>query len=295
MSVHCAIYPKCLKKNMVIAIIIAVVCLLFYIYIQKNFKMPKTDSMVCVNGGVKSGKSTFSYALSRSIYKRNLRQVKFRNFVRRLFNKLFKKEYKMEELPVFYTTIPVDVPHTLLTLDMLKRDVRFAYKSVIWVDEASLLCDSQSYKDLDINDRLMLFNKLIAHETKGGSIVYNTQSIADLHYSVKRCLAETFYVHHTYKWIPFFLVCTVREERYSEDGMVVNSYNEDIENTLKRVIIPKRVWKEFDCYAYSSMTDNLPVANTQNKPNSLKAERIVSFNERHNIEIKEYKHEKEKS
>ena len=169
----------------------------------------------------------------------------------------------------------------LLTEELLLREVRFAYKSVIWVDEASILADSMTYKDLDLNDRLLLFNKLIAHETHGGTIVYNSQSIGDLHYAIKRCLSETFYVHSTFKWIPFFLLVTVREERYSEDGTIVNSYNDDLEESLKRVIVPKSVWKKFDCYAYSSMTDDKPVYEKVETATDLKADYLCSFNPRH--------------
>lgn len=251
------------------------------IYIHKNFKTPKIGAMSCVTGGVKSGKSTFSFHLAYSTYKRNLRAVKFRNFFKKIFSK------PLDELPQFYTTIPVAVPHILLTEQLLMREHRFAYKSVIWVDEASILADSMCYKDLDINDRLCLFNKLIAHETRGGTIVYNSQAVGDLHYSIKRCLSETFYVHSTFKWLPFFLVVTLREERYTEDGSTVNSYNDDIEESLKRVIIPKSVWKKFDCYCYSSMTDKLPVYDTAEKADTLKAKRILSFNERHSGEIDE--------
>lgn len=231
--------------------------------------------MTCVNGGVKSGKSTFSFHLAYKQYKRNRRYVKIRNF----FLKMFKKPL-MEE-PLFYSTIPVAIPHVLLTKELLQRQKRFAYKSVIWVDEASLLADSMCYKDLDLNDQLLLFNKLIAHETKGGTIVYNTQSIGDMHYSVKRCLSETFYVHNTFKWLPFFLIATVREERYSEDGTIVNNYDDDIEETLHRVIIPKSIWKKFDCYAFSVMTDGLEVEKKIVKTDDLKARRLTSFNPRH--------------
>lgn len=261
-------------------LIIAVVGLLWF-FVFRHFKVPKIGNMVCVTGGVKSGKSTFSFHLAYKTYKRNLRAVKIGNVIAKIFSK------PQRELPLFYTTIPVSVPHVLLTKELLVRDVRFAYKSVIWVDEASILADSMTYKDLDLNDKLLLFNKLIAHETQGGTIVYNTQSVSDLHYSVKRCLAETFYVHETFKWLPFFLVCTVREERYSEDGTAVNNYDQDVEDSLKRVIVPKSVWKKFDCYCYSSMTDSLPVESKINEPTSLKAKKIVSFNDRHNIEIGE--------
>lgn len=251
----------------------------FAIYVAVNFKTPKIGSMVCVTGGVKSGKSTFSLHLAYSAYKRNLNSVKFRNFFARLLNK------EEEELPLFYTTVPVAVPHVLLTKDLLQRKTRFAYKSVIWVDEASILADSMTYKDLDLNDQLLLFNKLIAHETHGGTIVFNSQSVSDLHYSIKRCLSEVFYVHDTCKWIPFFLVATVREERYSEDNSTVSTYDEDIEDSLKKVLMPKSIWSLFDCYCYSSMTDNLPIEDNVVVAESLKARKIIAFNPRHAGEI----------
>lgn len=262
--------------------ILIIGALFFVIHIiRKKFKTPKCDSMVCVTGGVKSGKSTFSFHVAYKTYRRNLRSVKIRNFIAKIFNK------EQSEIPLFYTTIPVAVPHVLLTKDLLLRNMRFNFKSVIWVDEASILADSMEYKDLDVNERLLLFNKLIAHETHGGTIVYNTQSITDLHYSIKRCVSELFYVHSTYKWIPFFLIVTVREERYSEDGLAINTYNEDVEDSLKRVIVRKSVWKKFDCYAYSSMTDDKPVYDNVQNAESLKAQYICSFNPRRHGAINE--------
>lgn len=263
--------------------------IILFVWLRRKFKTPVVGSMVCVTGGVKSGKSTFSLHLAYKQYKKNRRAVIIRNWFCKIFNK------PLFEVPLFYSTVPVSFPHVLLTEELLTRKTRFAYKSVIWVDEASLLADSQYYKDVDINDKLMLFNKLIAHETKGGTLVYNTQSVQDLHYSVKRCLSETFYVHNTVKWIPFFLLVTVREERYSEDGTVINSYNEDVEQSLQRVIIPKSIWKKFDCYCYSTMTDGLDVDKNVVTSDNLKAKRILSFNPRHSGEFDGkggFKHEK---
>lgn len=272
-----------------IFLILAAVLLFVAYYVFKHFKVPKVGAMAMVTGGVKSGKSTFSFHLAYRQFKRNLRGVKIRNWFRKIFGMT-----NFEELPLFYTTIPCSIPHVLITEDLLMREKRFRYKSVIWVDEASLVADSQYYQNVNINDRLLLFNKLIGHETRGGMIVYNTQSCGDLHYSIKRCLSEVFYVHSTFKWIPFFLVVTLREERYNEDGLVVNSYDEDVEEKLKRVIIPKSVWKKFDCYCYSVHTDDLEVDINEKSDDDLKAYRLVSFNPRHRLE-KEKENEKENS
>lgn len=251
-------------------ILVALVCLVLHI-IRKIFKYPKIGAMAMVTGGVKTGKSTFSVALTIREYKRRHRAWKFRKF----FQKLLKRE--IDEEPLIYSNIPLAVPYVPLTEDLILRRKRFTYGSVIYVCEASLMADSQMVKDMELNERLLLFNKLIGHELKGGCIIYDTQSIADVHYSIKRCLSEYFYIHHLVKWIPFFLVAYVREDRYSEDGSVVAVSSQDVEDTLTRVIIPKSTWKKFDCYCYSSLTDDKEVVSDTVVADSLKATNILSF------------------
>ena len=261
-------------ENSTITTVIAIVLVALAIhFIRKLFKYPKVGSMCMVTGGVKTGKSTFSVALVIREWKTRHRVWKFRKF----FQKLFK--LTIDEEPLIYSNVPLAVPYVPITKDMLLRKVRFNYGSVLYVCEASLLADSQMVKDKELNENLLLFNKLIGHELKGGCIIYDTQAISDVHYSIKRCLSEYFYIHHLVKWIPFFLVAYIREERYSDDGTVVNINDKDVEETLTRVIIPKSTWKKFDCYCYSALTDDKPVVNTTVVADSLKAEEIVSFKE----------------
>lgn len=255
-----------------IYIILIFVILFFLIKFLKKFKVQKIGALALVTGGVKCGKSTFAVYLAIREYKSRLRSVKFANF----FNKLFKKP--LRELPLLYSNIPLSVPYVELTDNLLLRKERFVFGSVIYVCEASLVADSQLLRDKDINEQLQLFNKLIGHETKGGCIIYDTQSIGDLHYSIKRCLSEFIYIHHLVKIFPFFLIAYVREDRYSDDGAVLSVNTDDSELTLRKVLIPKSTWKKFDCYCYSSLTDNLPVNdNVITNNNNLKATKIVSF------------------
>ena len=244
-----------------------------YFYIKRKFKFPKVGAMAMVTGGVKCGKSTFAVGLLLSEHRRRKRAVKIKNFFRRLFKR------REEELPLIYSNIPLSVPYVPLTEDLLLRKKRFVYGSVIYVNEASLVADSQLIFDMDTNERLLLFNKLIGHECKGGCLIYDTQAISDVHYSVKRCLSEYFYIHHLYKWIPFFLVATVRECRYSDDGSVIAVEDKDTEETLRRVIIRKSTWKKFDAYCFSSLTDDLPVEREEVLSDTLKVNKVFSFRE----------------
>lgn len=262
-----------MEKNTLLYLLILGIIVFVYFYIKKNFKFPKIGAMAMVTGGVKCGKSTFAVGLAFSEFKRRRRITKIKNFFRRLLKK------SEEPLPLIYSNVPLSEPYVPLTEDLLLRKKRFVYGSVIYVNEASLVADSQLVFNMDTNERLLLFNKLIGHECKGGCIIYDTQAISDVHYSIKRCLSEYFYIHHLYKWIPFFLVATVRECRYSDDGSVIAVESEDTEDTLRRVIIPKSTWKKFDAYCFSSLTDDLPVEDKEILSKSLKVEKVFSFRE----------------
>lgn len=252
---------------------VAIIGLLLFLFIRwyRKFKFPKTNCIALVTGGVKSGKTTFALGLALSTYKKELRSWKFRKF----FASLLHRE--IPEMPLLYSNIPLSIPYVPITQSLLLRESRPRYRSVFLINEASLVADSQLFKDTDINERLMFFNKLFGHETLGGHLIYDTQCIQDLHYSIKRCLSEYFYIHHIETRIPFFIYACVREERYSEDGKIVNSYNEDLEESLKKVLIRKNVWKKFDAYCYSTLTDNKPVEDKEVISEDLKANQIVSF------------------
>lgn len=261
--------------------ILICIALFFIRKFMNKFKLCKIGSLSLVTGGVKCGKSTLSTYMAISTYKQVKRKVKIKNF----FRKLFKKE--LIEEPLLYSNVPLACDYVQVTEDLLLRKKRFRYGSVILIQEASLLADSQLIRDMDINSRLLMFNKLIGHETLNGCIIYDTQSISDCHYSIKRCLSNYFYIHHLVKWIPFFLIAYVQEFRYSDDNSTISISEKDTEDTLKKVIIPKSTWKYFDCFNYSSFTDNLPVVDNviqNDKKSNLKSKTIVSFRKDFNKE-----------
>lgn len=274
----------------VIYFIIICVALFFVKKFLNKFKVPKLNSLVMVTGGVKCGKSTLSVHMAISTYKSNRRKIKFKNFFRKMFHK------PLQELPLLYSNVPLAINYVPLTRDMLLRRERFVYGSVVYIQEASLVADSQLIKDKDLNNQLLLFFKLFGHESKGGTCILDTQCISDVHYSLKRSLSEYFYVHHLVKWIPFFLVAYVVEDRYSDDGTIITTESKDTEENLKRIIIPKRAWKYFDCYSYSVLTDDLKVnkklVNNNLQTQDLKAYNIVSFRNEFNVEKERKENEK---
>lgn len=261
---------------MIFLIIAIVLIVLFCIFILPRIKTPNVGSLTFVNGGVKCGKTTVSLYLAKRDYKSRLFKWKVACF--------FLPKSKHPEKPIFYSNIPVkDIPYTLLTADLLKRKTRFAYKSVIYLDEASLVAYKDVWRVPNMEKALSDFAKLIAHETRGGVMYFDSQAMGDISVAFRRCVNSYIYVHHLIKWIPFILVACVHEERYSEDNAaVVQNYDQDIEDLTKYLIIPKRVWKTFDCYCYSKLTDDLPSSTTpEPKPTDLRTDYIIDLKEKH--------------
>ena len=161
-------------------VIIGFAIFLFYKFVIRKFKVPKVGSLALVSGGVKCGKTTLAVYIAISHYKRRVRRIRIVNWLRGLFKRPLLEE------PLLYSNIPLSMPYVPISKDLLLRKKRFVYGSVILLSEASLVADSQCIKDSEVNDNLLLFNKLIGHETKGGLLVYDTQTVNDCHYSIKR-------------------------------------------------------------------------------------------------------------
>lgn len=261
---------------MEILLIVGVVALIVFIFWK--FKIPKFGCITLITGGVKTGKSMLGVHLAYRKYKSQRLKWHFKKF----FCKLLKKP--IPEEPLLYSNVKLaGVPFVLLTEESLKREERLAYGSVTYIQEASLLADSMMFKDMELNERLTFFNKLYGHETRGGYLLYDTQTIADNHFAVKRSLSTYFWIHHQVK-LPFVCLLYIREMIYNEDGQSVNVNFGDAEESLRCVVVPKSVWKKYDAYCFSALTDDLPVLNKKryidkkrSSRKKLKMRDVISF------------------
>lgn len=223
----------------------------------RNIKILKFSSVNLFTGELGTGKSALS--LNRAIlqYKINLCKFKLIYFIDKCSYIFTKNEFiKWEEQPLLYSNIPLkDINFIPLTNDVLLRKVRINNKSVVFIDEISLVVDNMDYKDVDINENLKLFIKLFRHYTHGGMLFINTQNIQDNHYIIKRVLNKYFYIHSKLR-LPFISILKVREFLYSEDNSIQNNVNDDLEKDLKVVIIFNSIFKKYDSICYSILTDN---------------------------------------
>lgn len=256
-----------------IVILILILLIVFLVWFFLKRKKLRLDCISLVVGAPKTGKTTIQVYLA-------IKDHKKRVFKTKLYNLVHKNK---KPLPLLYSNIPLKYPHVRLTKELLLRQERFVYNSVILISETSLVADSMSYKNEIMGDTLTLFYKLIGHELKGGSVYTETQNPSDNHYSLKRCINRYLFIYHLTKWIPFILIARVREFAYLEgvEG-INNNFNEDIENSFKLLIIPKSIWKKFDAYTYSVLTDDLYINDKVVQPKeveSLKTRNILSLKE----------------
>lgn len=266
------------KFGLIVCIGILVLILFLYFKFVKHIRC---GCMTLITGGVKTGKSTLSVATSI----REFRIVHFKWRIRYFFCKILRKP--LPEEPYYYSNVPIKVKgYHVLELDHLLRKKRLHYKSVVYIQEAALVCDSQLIRSQDINNNLNLFFCLFGHETRGGKIFIDCQSITNLHYGIKRNMSNYVYIHHIKK-IPFFILCYVRELIHSEDNNNINVFTKDIEEDLKFILIPKSTWKKFDAYSFSSLTDYLDSKAVKKDitDKDLKVENVISFRPEFNMSV----------
>lgn len=258
---------------------IAIFILLVYLYF-KFFKIPKIKNIVFIDGSLGTGKTFYSIALGVRLYRKQLRNYKIKKFI---FSLISRNKLESLEEPVLYSNIKLrNIKFTLVTKDLLfRQNYRFAYKSVLLLDEFSLVADQMLFKNPEINERLSEFFKLFRHETMGGYIIVNSQSISDLHYSLKYVLSDYFYIQSKVK-LPFFNFLNIIESTYNADkaSSLSTSINSDVDENVKKVIVSKKYFKYYDTYCYSIFTDSLPIYKTDSlfsKYDNLKNSNLVSF------------------
>lgn len=236
-------------------IIIAILVIVLLVYFRRKFKRIILPNVFLVTGPVKSGKTFLSLHLAIKQYKKNVRAYHIVHF----FKKIVGLADDDDLPPMLYSNIPLaKVKYNPLTLDIIYRRVRIPNKSVVLIDESSLMADSMLYNDEDINNALTIFYKLFAHYSHGGYCILDTQSLKDNHFSAKRCLGSYLYIFSRIK-LPFISILKVREfVSMGGDESVINNVDADVELTTRNVIIFNNTYKKYDCYAYSSFTDYLP-------------------------------------
>lgn len=263
---------------MAFILFIAIVVLVLWICVFSYIKRLKYGNLTLISGGVKAGKTMLSVALVMKQYKRQLAKW------RRACRQAKRKYLPFPEKPLIYSNMPLNCDYSPLTLALITGKERFRYGSVVYFNEMSLIAGSKDIKSEILNDWLLRFFKLCAHETRGGYFIIDTQSPQDMHYTLKRSLS-TYYFISKKIWFPFFNVIFLRENLLVDgENTVAVDTQTDPQDTVSEGgkkwyfrLIRHKWWKYYDQYAYSSLTDHLPVADQiiEGSPQSLKVRFLV--------------------
>lgn len=279
-----------MKNSLIpIIVILVIIAVITYFYLKKC-KHLKLPNVYLITGAVKSGKSCFSVAMAVKQYKKNLFGWYLAYPIRLLIDWIRSLKTKrtgevfdtcIPLKPMLYSNIPLArVKCNLFTKDILLRKVRIPNKSVVLLDEVSLVADSMLFNDKQVNESLQLFVKLFGHYSHGGTLIVNTQSLKDCHFSFKRCVAQYLYIYHMTKGL-FFNHFEVREMLYQSDDEsstnVTNNVNEDIETSTLKIWHLKKYMKMYDCYCYSCFTDNLKYQVDYDRPIKSKKDDLKAY------------------
>lgn len=270
----------------IVWIIILILVAVFVYWYVKSMKKFRFDSVVMVNGGVGSGKTSTTLYLAIKSHRKAHKIWKRKH----MFNK------SLEE-PLLYSNIPIMnyKYYSPITKEHLLRLKRFNYKSVIFLSESSLIANSMDCKNKNLptlNDDITEFLKLIRHELRGSyrplfsmttipNLFVETQSIHDNHFAFDRCITQSIFITSSVN-IPFFRVCKCRELMLFNN--TINEIEDDMKESVKqyRYFVPKKIFKMYDSTCYSVLTDNLVSANKKYDVKNLKTKirfRIPTFHE----------------
>lgn len=247
---------------MIFFIILLILGVVAAAYIVTHIKKLNYGNLTLITGGVKTGKTMLSMYLAKRQYKIQRRKWK------RQCKKARRKYQPFPEEPLIYSNMPINTRwgYSPLTEDLILQKKRFRYGSVIYFNEITFIAGSKDIKDEEVNDTLLKFYKLIAHETKGGYCFVDTQAVQDAHYALKRSLS-TYYMIIKKIWLPFFNIVFLRENLFvdGENTVAVDTQVDPQDTPLdggKKLyvrLLSHKLWKMYDQYAYSYLTDDLPV------------------------------------
>lgn len=267
-------------------LILIVIIILLVVYYKRAKKFVyETIVMLIGTNGV--GKTSTSVSIGlRSIKMAHARWWRRKNIYSKipLIKKMGMFQYYDEE-PKIYCNIPLYENrkksdklfkyYEPFTMDILLRKKRMNYKSVILLDEVSLIANSfsgipnKANPDAKfINEQLQLFIKLIRHELKGTyrgiisnypNLILCTQSKNDLHFAFDRAISQVIYLSKT-RSLPFVKLLWGRD-LVLMDSSVVNQIDEDVavDKSFHFFVLWKSIFNKYDSYCYSHLSDDLAI------------------------------------
>lgn len=210
------------------------------------------------------GKTLTSVYLAIRSHKKSVKIWKRKRF----FHKITFRKFT-DEKPLLYSNIPLfNYDYVLLDNDLILRNKRFNFHSVVLISETSLMANSMDFKDKHLNSDITEWLKLIRHSLHGSyrslfgfgatipNLILETQSKNDNHFAFDRALNQVLYINKSWN-LPFFKLVYCRDLLLIDS--VENVYQDDSRDSIvnRWYLVPKKYFKYYDSFCYSFLTDKL--------------------------------------
>lgn len=248
-------------KIILFALILGVLALmvLAIVCVVKPYTL-KTDTFTLFTGGIGSGKSFFSTKIALI----ELKKARFRTFIDNInpIRRLIRKKPKIPR-PMLYSSIPVRIsPWEMsrpLDFNPFVLQERFPQRCVVFIDEINLFLSQMDYKiecEEQLNEGITLFR----HNSLGGRLVANTQSLSKVHWCFRYCCGHTYNLSQFKKPIlglPILAWCKVRNVSVTDEITSIEDGNAEENSSNLFCFFPFP--RAYDTYAYSDRYAPLPL------------------------------------
>lgn len=263
-----------------IILIFVIVLILFFIYKFLKPYFLKYDTTILFCGGLGSGKTLNCVKLAKTLYRKVLFKWKwkrrFHNF-KQLFKKKCDRVKFTQEMPLFYSTIPVKMckyQSYILTKEHLTLDLRINQNSVVFIDELPNIVNQFNWNLEDVQFHLNEFITFYRHYI-GGYLVVNGQAESEIVKQVRVKLNSYYWCFNFQKFLFFFYRVRILHAQISENDVSLSS--EFIEENTKWTygILPRKL---YNTRAYKHRYDKLQkVDNKRFNSKDLTTNKIIKF------------------
>ena len=241
-----------IKVVIIIAIVILIIIIIRFFKQYKVIKI-KNDNVICLSGGLGTGKTSIAVETALNRLKKN----------RRTINKGAK----------LYSNIPIIISKKeaseKLTNDILYRRNKLPIGSIVLLDEASTYIDNMQVRGPNVR-KLDNFFRFYRHYTKGGYLIMTDQSLSLVHNIIRRRVNTFYLLSNNKKVLKYWHFCEVIPLINTDDSTIKE------QDTDKQLILfgCYGIIKHYDTYCYSEKVSKLPEA-PQDKYSLIKVNHIL--------------------
>ena len=263
-----------------IILIIVIILIIFFIWKVLKPYFLKYDTTILFCGGLGSGKTLNCVKTAKTLYRKNITIWKWKKRLHD-FKQLFKKKCNRvkftQEMPLFYSTIPVKMgkyQSYQLLKEHLTLELRINQNSVVFIDELPNIVNQFNWNLEDVQFHLNEFITFFRHYI-GGYLVVNGQAESEIVKQVRVKLNSYYWCFNFQKFLFFFYRVRILHSQISENDVSLSSDFIEENTRWTYGILPRKI---YNTRAYKHRYDKLKKSkNIRFNSKDLTTNRIFKF------------------